>query len=311
MPLHGAESGPRTTHRAEPGAALARSKEPCNPSLALTGSLQERLASVAGSLTSSQRSLATHLARHRRELAYASAAQVARELDVSASTVVRFAQQLGYDGWPSLQRALREELRESDRLVGLPPESAHFLDEYVEVQVRNLRFLATQADAIEEAARTLAAARTVWLAGDRASSYIAGFAAHFLRMLRPGVRLLDGGSSAAVDRLLDASEEDAVWLTSMRRYSRRSLALARHLAGRMQVVLLTDEVTSPLSPYANTRVYFAPDSVTALRSDVGAYATAHALVLAVARHVPGSRGRLARAEALWDEFELFHREDRS
>src|SRR5690606_28410611 len=83
-------------------------------------------------------------ARHRRELAYASAAQVARELGVSASTVVRFAQQLGYDGWPSLQRALREELRESDRLVGLPPESAHFLDEYVEVQVRNVRFLATQ-----------------------------------------------------------------------------------------------------------------------------------------------------------------------
>lgn len=276
----------------------------------MKGSLQGRLASLADSLTASQRALAERLLRRPHELAYASAAQVARELGVSASTVVRFAQLLGHDGWPALQRRLREELRDGDRLVGLPPESPSFLDEYVEVQVRNVRFLATQAEAVDQAARTLAAARAVWVAGDRVSSYIAGFAAHLLRMLRPDVRLLSGGVSATVDSLLDVAPDDAVWLTSMRRYSRSSVALGRYLSGRAKLVLLTDEVTSPLSPYADTRVYFAPDSVTALRSDVGAYATAHALVLAVARHVPGSRDRLARAEALWDDFELFHREER-
>lgn len=303
--------GPAAACRRVGRRALALRNEPCNPSVKLTTSLQERLATLADSLTSSQRALAEHLLRHPRELAYASAAQVARELGVSASTVVRFAQLLGYDGWPALQRRLREELREGDRLVGLPPESPSFLGDYVEVQVRNVRFIATQADAIEEAARTLAAARAVWVAGDRASSFIAGFAAHLLRMLRPDVRLLAGGVSAAVDDLLDVAPEDAVWLTTMRRYSRNSVALGRYVARRARLVLLTDEVTSPLSPYADTRVYFAPESVTALRSDVGAYATAHALVLAVARHVPGSRDRLARAEALWDEFQLFHREDRT
>lgn len=273
--------------------------------------MHERLASGAGELTSSQRELAAHLMRRQREFAYASAAQVARELGVSGSTVVRFAQQLGYDGWPDLQEALRNEMREGERLVGLPPESAQFLDEYVEVQVNNLRFLATQADPLEEAAQAIAGASTVWLAGDRASSYIAGFAAHFLRMLRPAVRLVGSGAANPVDELLDAEPTDVFWLTSMKRYSRSSLALARHLAGRMHIVLLTDEVTSPVSKYANTRVYFAPDSVTALRSDVGAYATAHALVLAVARQVPGSRDRLRRAEGLWDEFDLFHKEDGS
>src|SRR5690606_10713388 len=56
----------------------------------------ERIASSLATLTAAERTLADHLVRHRRELAYASAAQVARELGVSASTAVRFAQTLGF-----------------------------------------------------------------------------------------------------------------------------------------------------------------------------------------------------------------------
>jgi len=264
---------------------------------------------MVAQLTPAQRTVADHLAHRQRELAYASAAQVARELGVSPSSVVRFAQLLGYDGWPALQAELRLQLYASRRLVDLAPESAEFLGQFVSAQSRNLAFLSSQAEAIEEAADLLASARVVWLSGDRSSAFIAGYAAHHLRMLRPDVHLLEGGAANFSDKLLDASPRDALWLTSMSRYSRNSVALARHLERRVPIILLTDEATSPLIPYADTRVLFATESITSLHSDIAAYATAHALVLAVARQVPGARARLEQAEALWDEFELFHKED--
>lgn len=273
-------------------------------------SWQERLAPVAGGLTTAQRTVAKHLSDRQRELAYASAAQVARELDVSPSTVVRFAQLLGYDGWPALQEELRADLYASRRLIDLAPSSSEFIGKFVASQTRNIRFLAGQAHAIEVAAKLLAEARTVWLGGDRSSSHIAGYAAHHLRMVRPNVHLLEGGAAGFSDHLLDFTSDDVLWLTSMSRYSRNSVALARHLKGRLPIVLLTDEAASPLAPHTDTRVLFAFDSITSLHSDIGAYATAHALVLAVARQVPGVRTRLKQAEALWDEFDLFHKEHR-
>lgn len=272
-------------------------------------SVGERIASSMATLTTAERGLAEHLERHRRELAYASAAQVARELGVSASTAVRFAQALGFEGWPALQQALRAELHGREGLVDLAPTEPGFLSSYVDSQMRNLAFLAAQADEMEAAAETLASATTVWTVGDRTSAYVSGFARHFLRMVRPDVRSIDAEPGAVPDHLLDVEADHAVWLVATSRYARRTVRIARHLSGRAPIVVMTDEGASPLLPYATVRLRFATDSVSSLRSDVAAFATAHALVLAVARRVPGARARLERAEALWDEFELFHKEE--
>lgn len=260
-------------------------------------------------LTAAERTIAEYVDRHLRELAYASAAQVARELGVSASTAVRFAQALGFDGWPALQRALRDEAYERHRLVDLAPDEDSFLAAYVETETRNIAFLTTQSAELEAAAAMLASASTVWTVGERGSSFVAGFARHFLRMVRPGVRTLDAEPGAVPDLLLDVAQGDVVWLTSIARYARRTVRLARSLHGRVPIVLLTDEGASPLLPYATVRLRFAAESVSSLRSDVAAFATAQALVLAVARRVPGARDRLERAESLWDEFEVFHKEE--
>jgi DNA-binding MurR/RpiR family transcriptional regulator len=260
---------------------------------------------MADGLSAAQRTIAEQLHSRQRELAYASAAQVARELEVSASSVVRFAQTLGYDGWPALQEELRDQLHETRLLVSLTPESAEYIEQFVSAQGRNLAVLAGQAEAIERAAAQLASARTIWLAGDRASAQVAAYAANYLRMIRPGVRLLPGSASAYADHLLDVEPGDALWLTSMSRYSRNSLALARDLRTRLPIVLLTNEETSPLLPFATTTVLFATQSVSSLPSDVAAYATAHVLVLALARRTKGVQERLERAETLWARLQLF------
>ncbi len=268
-------------------------------------SWQARLVRQADDLTVAQRAVADQLHSRQHELAYASATQVARELGVSASTVVRFAQTLGYEGWPTLQRELRRQLRETKRLVSLTPEGAEYIEQFVAAQAQNLAFLARQAQVIERAATVLAEADVVWIGGDRASAQVAAYTAHYLRMIRPGVRLLPGSASGYSDLLLDLKGSDALWLTSMSRYSRDSVTLARSVRTVLPIVLLTNEARSPLLPFANTCVLFATESISSLPSDVAAYATAHVLVLAVARLAKGVPERLERAETLWAELELF------
>lgn len=268
-------------------------------------SWQARLAQRADDLTAAQRAVADQLHSRQHELAYASATQVARELGVSASSVVRFAQALGYDGWPTLQAELRRQLRETRRLVSLAPEGAEYIEQFVAAQAQNLAGLARQAQVIERAATVLAGAATLWVGGERASAQVAAYTAHYLRMIRPGVRLLPGNAAGYADRLLDMQATDALLLTSMSRYSRDSVTLARRVRTQLPIVLLTNEASSPLLPFATTSVLFATESISGLPSDVAAYATAHVLVLAVARLAKGVPERLERAEALWAELGLF------
>lgn len=273
------------------------------------GSVREAISRHYPSLTYSERRVADHLTHHFRELAYANASQIARELDLASSTIVRFAQKLGFDGYPSLQVALQNEVQAQHRIVDLAPSGSDFLPEYVRTEVENVEFLATQATELSQAAELLAGANRVWVIGERASYFTASLGHHFLRMVRANVRLFNAQAGDYPDSLLEIAEGDVAWVVSMSRYSRRTFEIAKHLYGRVPVVLQSDEHASPLLPFAAVRLRFATSSVTSLRSDVGGVATAQALVMAVAHRTAGAADRLKRAEDLWRDFGIFYKED--
>jgi DNA-binding MurR/RpiR family transcriptional regulator len=285
-----------------PGLPASAGRESPAPAPTVREAIQERYRS----LTTAERRIADHLSHHYRELAYANASQIGRQLELAASTIVRFAQKLGFDGYPSLQAALQTEVQANHRLVGLAPTGPDFLPAYVETEMENVGFMVSQAESIAQAADLLARARRLWLVGERASHFTAALGHHLLRMVRSDVRLLGGAAGDYPDALLDVEEGDAALIVSMSRYSRRSLRIARRLHDRIPVVLLTDEHASPLLPFAAVPIRFATSSVTSLRSDVGAIATVQALVMAVAQRTAGSAARLERAEALWRDFDVFY-----
>lgn len=270
--------------------------------------MRARIDACYPSLTPAERQIADHISGHYRELAYAGASQLARELGLAVSTLVRFAQKLGYPGYPNLQAALQREYGQQHRLVDLVPQGPDFLPAYVETEMANLRHLASQGAALAAAADLLAAADRVWVTGDRTSAFTAALGRHLLRMVRPSVSFLGAQAGDVPDDLLDVAPGDAVWVVSMSRYSRRTFRLAEYLHGRLPLVLMCDEHPSPLLPFATVRLRFATDSVTGLRSDVGATAAAQALVMAVAQRIPDAAGRLERAEDLWGEFDVFYKE---
>ncbi|GMA14405.1 MurR/RpiR family transcriptional regulator [Deinococcus metallilatus] len=196
-------------------------------------------------LTATERRIADHLARVWAEIPLVSAAEIAQDLGVNPSSVTRFAQTLGYRGYPDLQRAVRLELRARHAPAPLPAESqaaAHWARELAVFQA----LAALPEEPLDRVTDRLAAARRVWVTGARGSAPAAAYAAHLWRGVRPDVHLLGADASAEPERWLDAGPGDVLVAFTVRRYAQGTARLVQALTARdVVLVLVTDSPAAP------------------------------------------------------------------
>ncbi|SBT52700.1 MurR/RpiR family transcriptional regulator [Micromonospora auratinigra] len=204
-------------------------------------------------LTPTQRRIAHCLMRHAGAAAYLSAAEVAELAGVSQPSVTRFAMALGHDGYPALRRRLRELGSGSTP----PTDGGNPLQRAVRAELGNLDRLAGQlADAgpIAEVGRLLAASRPLPVLGLRAAAPLAAYFAYFAAKVHPDVRVLDDGGSLLADRLEQASAAGASALLALvlPRYPRETLdALGEARDLGLTVVAITDSAVSPAAEHAD------------------------------------------------------------
>ncbi len=195
-------------------------------------------------------------------LGLAPVAEFAQQSGASSATVLRFVSALGYKSYPDFQRALREELEERaksplQRSLAATAEVGHeenFLDRFVSQAVDNLRGAAARIPASEfEAvcARLADSKGTVYLAGGRFTDLLAGYLEAHLRLIRQGVRRLDGRPATRDDQMIDVRAGDVAIIFDVRRYDPSLVEVAAGFAARRaQVILVTDEWMSPVSRFA-------------------------------------------------------------
>lgn len=212
-----------------------------------TPTLLDLLRGAAATLTTTERRLADHLHLHWQDLPLNSAAELAQEVGVNPSSVTRFAQTLGYRGYPDLQRAVRAELRARHAPRPLPAEShaaAHWQREIDAFQA----VMRQPESALDDLTRHLAQARRVYVTGARGSAAAASYAAHLWHAVRPDVHLLTGPVLAHPEAWLDAGPADLLVAFTVRRYAQSTTALAGRFLGRgVPLALVTD---SPVAPHA-------------------------------------------------------------
>lgn len=213
-------------------------------------------------LTAAEKRAARGLLGSYPTLGLAPVAEFAQQAGASSATVLRFVSQLGYKSYPDFQRALREELEERSKSPlqrgpadgGTPHEDEHFLDHFVTQAVDNLRGSAALIPASEfEAvcARLAESKGACYLAGGRFTDFLAGYMEAHLRLIRPGVRRLDGRPATRADQLIDVKAGDLAIIFDVRRYDPGLVDVAAELAARRaQIVLITDEWMSPVSRFA-------------------------------------------------------------
>lgn len=224
------------------------------------------------------------------------------------ATLVRFAQSLGFDGWPGLKEAFAQDMglgsdaaygQRAEALVGRPGDH-DLVGETFEVHRHNLQ--ATEArlgDALHRACALLEKARSVHVAGFRASFPVAFSFVYVYRLLRASVHLIDGQGGMLEMQCRAMEGGDALLAVGFAPYSREVLAAAQAArdAG-CRIVALTDSPASPLALMADATLLFSLHSPSFFPSITSAVALSEALVeLLASRAGKGVVARIEQAEA--------------
>jgi len=242
--------------------------------------------------------VAAYALDHPDEIAFGTAASIATSAQVQPSTLVRFAQHFGFDGFSGLQLLFRARLRGrtssyEERLKTLEQdgaalaESTTLFNGFVAAAHRSIDVLAAAVDpdALERAVTLLAQADTIYLIAKRRSYPITSYMAYAFGKLRVKCHLV--GTSAGIDDdiLAMATPRDAAFAISFAPYASESAAQARALALRdIPVVSLTDSAFSPLAECSREWFEVVEADHAGFRSLSASMAFAMALTVSIAEH---------------------------
>lgn len=224
--------------------------------------IEGRIHEAIDRLTAAEKRAARGLLANYPTIGLAPVAEFAGQAGASAATVLRFIAQLGFKSYPDFQRALREELEERAKAPlqrSAPPAGkgeANFLDTFLSQAAANLAATAHRipASEFEAACARLAEGKgACHIMGGRFTDAMALYMEAHLRIIRPGVRRLDGRAPTRADQLLDTRPGDTAVIFDIRRYDPQVLDTAERLAAqRAHIILFTDEWISPVSRFAKT-----------------------------------------------------------
>lgn len=226
------------------------------------------------------------------EVAFGTAASIAAKADVQPSTLVRFSQALGYQGFSDLQDVFRARLLGYDeRMAKLgahgeaSPRAAMILEGFAQASLRSISTLTSRYDpaVFEKALDVLEDARTVYLIGLRRSFPVTSYMAYAMGKLGIRTLLVDGVAGLGAEQAGFAQKGDAAIAISFTPYASETVALTQQVreAGA-RVVALTDSIFSPLAAQAEVWFEIAEADFEGFRSMSATMTLAMALTVALA-----------------------------
>jgi DNA-binding MurR/RpiR family transcriptional regulator len=259
-------------------------------------SLKARIAERASVLPRRLTQVATYALEHPDEIAFGTVASIAQAADVQPSTLVRFAQSMGYLGFSDLQDVFRSRLR--DRILNYDERIEHLrqhdlnatkatvifggFSEAAQKSLNDLREKLEPAK-LEEAVETLARAETIYLIGLRRSFPITSYMSYAFGKLGIRNQLIGAMGGLAPEDVSFASKRDAVLAISFTPYASETVSLAQSVAARhVPLVAITDSPFSPLAPIAETWFEVTEANFEGFRSMAATLALAMTLTVAVA-----------------------------
>lgn len=245
--------------------------------------LRQRFSTLSPAL----QQIARYVLEHPNEVVTSSMRTIGMHAGAPPSTLVRFAQHLGYEGWPQLKQAVAQDMglgseaygERARSLLGRTSDKT-LADEIFEVHHSNLE--ATQrhsASGLNKVASLLGKAGAVHVTGFRACFPVAFYFVYVYRLFRSDVHLVDGQGGSLEMQQRAMVKGDALVVISFAPYSREALQVAQaaKTAG-CKVVALTDSAASPLSLIADATLLFSVHSPSFFPSVTSGMALAESLL---------------------------------
>lgn len=263
-----------------------------------------------------QKRIARYILDHYDKAAYMTASRLGSIVEVSESTVVRFAIEVGFDGYPEMQRALQELIRTrltavqrvdvTNSLIG----DDDVLDKVLGSDADKIRRTLDEIDrkSFDEAVEKIVAARSIYIIGVRSSSTLAGFLNFNFRMILDNVKFVQTTSGSEMfEQIMSIGPEDVLIAISFPRYSKRIINAVEYATGAgADVISITDSRQSPIAAGADQLLLARSDMVSFVDSLVAPLSIINAIIVAVARKKPDDvRERLEKLEHIWDEYDVY------
>ena len=233
--------------------------------------LLTRINQTGRKLSKGQKRIAEYIVNHYDKAAFMTASRLGEKVEVSESTVVRFAIALGYDGYPALQKALQEMIR--NRLTAVQRvemtgdmSETMALSTVLKADVQNIRQTIEDMDEsmFLGALDLISKSGRIYIVGVRSSAPLAQFLGYYMNFIMDNVQVITSGVSEVMEQIARVGKGDLLIGISFPRYSRRTIE-AMHYAKEQgaSVLSITDTPISPLGQ--------ASDVCLTARSDMASF----------------------------------------
>lgn len=281
--------------------------------------LLQRIEEMMPQFSKSQKLIADYILRHYEKAAYMTALKLGNAVNVSESTVVRFAIELGYEGYPQLQRSLQEHIK--NRLTSLQRMDVTRsrigdLDPVEGVLSQDIDKIRRTMDSVDResfdnAVNTIISAKRIYIQGAMSSGILASFMHYYLRLVFDKVSLVGSvGTSEMYQQMIHIGEGDLLIAMSFPRYAQSTIQACKfaHDSGA-QIIAITDSESSPLVQYAHTPLYACSDMVSFVDSLVAPMSLINAIIIAVSgRNRCRVEQTFGRLEQLWENHEVYKKD---
>ena len=266
-----------------------------------------------------QRRLAQYIAESYDKAAFMTASKLGKAVGVSESTVVRFAMELGYDGYPSMQKTMQEMV--VNRLTSVQRIEVtndrigdqDILSMVLQADIDKLRQTGDTVDRKEfqAAVDAILRAKRIYILGVRSAATLANFLGYYLNYMFRNVHIVTAsGANEMFEQIVGAGPEDVVIAFSFPRYSTSTAKGAKYCRSTGATVIgLTDSRLSPLGQNCDHILLAKSDMVSLVDSLVAPLSVTNALIVALAaRREKELAKTFSNLEHIWEEYNVYEKQ---
>ena len=262
-----------------------------------------------------QKLIANYILEFYDKAAFLTACRMGKTVGVSESTVVRFAVELGYDGYPAMQKALQEMIRNrltsiqrievSNDIIG----NQDVVTSVMQSDMEKIRMTMEEIDrdSFQAAVDTIVSAKKIYILGTRSSGSLAGFMSFYFGLMFDNVvHVGESANQEIFDQIVQVGEGDVTIGLSFPRYSRRTVRAINFAHERgSKVVAITDSASNSMAKAADYVLLAKSDMASFVDSLVAPLSLINALLVAIARSKSDVVDHFERLEHIWQEYGVF------
>lgn len=282
--------------------------------------LTTKIESMMPRFSKGQRLIAKYIIENYDKAAFMTALKLGETVGVSESTVVRFASEIGFDGYPKLQKAIQEMIRNkltSLQRIGVTESrigNNDILDSVLNHDIDKIKRTLDEVSRKDFYASVdlIVAARKIYILAARSSAALANFLGFYFNLIFENVVVVKATSETEIyEQLFRISEEDIIIGISFPRYSRIAVKAIEFASDRgASVISMTDCISSPMTGPADHVILARSDMASIVDSLVAPLSMINALIVATAlKKKVDVVNTFRELENLWEQYEVYEKAD--